>query len=105
MLRTAVVPTAAALRYTGQQAMARPRTQPSHPRLPLPKAPTGIQGLDEITGGGLPVGRPTLVCGAAGSGKTIFAIEFLVRGATQFGEPGVFMMFEENAAELTQNVR
>ena len=70
----------------------------------LPKSPTGIQGLDEITGGGLPAGRPTLVCGGAGCGKTMLAVEFLVRGATQFGEPGVFMMFEENAAELTANV-
>jgi len=71
----------------------------------LPKAPTGITGLDEITGGGLPAGRPTLVCGSAGCGKTMLAMQFLVRGATQFGEPGVFMMFEENAAELTANVR
>src|SRR5580692_3638556 len=71
----------------------------------LPKVQTGIQGLDEITGGGLPAGRPTLVCGTAGCGKTMLAMEFLVRGATQFGEPGVFMMFEENAAELTANVR
>jgi circadian clock protein KaiC len=71
----------------------------------LPKAKTGIEGLDEITGGGLPAGRPTLVCGSAGCGKTMLAMEFLVRGATQFGEPGVFMMFEENAAELTANVR
>src|SRR5450432_637353 len=71
----------------------------------LPKALTGIEGLDEITGGGLPSGRPTLVCGTAGCGKTMLAVEFLVRGATQFDEPGVFMMFEENAAELTANVR
>jgi len=71
----------------------------------LPKAPTGISGLDEVTGGGLPRGRPTLVCGAAGSGKTMFAAEFLVRGATEFGEPGVFMMFEESADELAQNLR
>lgn len=71
----------------------------------LPKSPTGIQGLDEITGGGLPTGRPTLVCGSAGCGKTMLAMEFIVRGATQFDEPGVFMMFEENAAELTTNVR
>jgi circadian clock protein KaiC len=71
----------------------------------LLKAPTGIEGLDEITGGGLPSGRPTLVCGTAGCGKSMLAMEFLVRGATQFGEPGVFMMFEENAAELTSNVR
>ena len=71
----------------------------------LPKCPTGIQGLDEITGGGLPRGRPTLVCGAAGCGKTLFAIEFLVRGVIQHGEPGVFMAFEETAPELTANVR
>jgi circadian clock protein KaiC len=71
----------------------------------LAKAATGIEGLDEITGGGLPAGRPTLVCGTAGCGKTMLAMEFLVRGATQFSEPGVFMMFEENVAELTANVR
>jgi circadian clock protein KaiC len=69
------------------------------------KAATGIEGLDEITGGGLPAGRPTLVCGTAGCGKTMLAMEFLVRGARQFSEPGVFMMFEENASELTANVR
>ena len=73
-------------------------------RKQLPKAPTGIQGLDEITGGGLPKGRPTLVCGGAGCGKTLLAMEFLVRGATQFNEPGVFMAFEETAKDLTQNV-
>jgi len=71
----------------------------------LPKVPTGIQGLDEITGGGLPRGRPTLVCGSAGCGKTLLAMEFLVRGASEFGEPGVFMAFEETAEELAQNVR
>lgn len=71
----------------------------------IPKAPTGIKGLDEITGGGLPAGRPTLVCGSAGAGKTMLALEFLVRGATEFGEPGVFMMFEESAKELSANVR
>ena len=71
----------------------------------LPKAPVGIQGLDEITGGGLPRGRPTLICGSSGCGKTLLAMEFLVRGATQFGEPGVFMAFEETGHELTQNVR
>lgn len=71
----------------------------------LPKAPSGIQGLDEITGGGLPLGRPTLVCGSAGCGKTLLATEFLVRGAIQYGEPGVFMAFEETPEELTQNVR
>src|SRR6187399_1614306 len=71
----------------------------------IPKAPTGIAGLDAITNGGLPEGRPTLVCGSAGAGKTMLAAEFLVRGATEFGENGVFMMFEENAEELTANVR
>ena len=71
----------------------------------LPKTPTGIVGLDEITGGGLPRGRPTLVCGGAGCGKTMFAAEFLVRGATEFDEPGVLMTFEETAEELTQNLR
>ena len=70
----------------------------------LPKCPTGIQGLDEITDGGLPRGRPTLVCGGAGCGKTLLAAEFLVRGAVQFNEPGVFMAFEETDAELTANV-
>lgn len=70
----------------------------------LPKSPTGISGFDEITLGGLPTGRPTLVCGGAGCGKTLFGIEFLVRGATQFNEPGVFMSFEETSEELTLNV-
>src|SRR6202790_5035462 len=70
----------------------------------LPKCPTGIQGLDEITGGGLPLGRPTLVCGGAGCGKTLLATEFLVRGAVQFDEPGVFMAFEETEKELQANV-
>ncbi len=70
----------------------------------LPKSPTGIQGFDEITGGGLPKGRPTLLCGAAGCGKTLFGMEFIVRGATQFNEPGVFMSFEETNEELIKNV-
>ena len=88
--------------------MARPKktAKTSVPEAPdLPKAPTGIQGLDEITGGGLPRGRPTLLCGSAGSGKTMLAAEFLVHGALQYDEPGVFMMFEESAEELTQNMR
>jgi circadian clock protein KaiC len=71
----------------------------------LPKAPTGIQGLDEITAGGFPRGRPTLVCGSAGAGKTLLAMEFLVCGANEYNEPGVFVTFEETAAELAQNVR
>ena len=70
----------------------------------LLKSPTGIQGFDEITGGGLPTGRPTLVCGGAGCGKTLFGIEFLVRGTTQYNEPGVFMSFEETNEELIKNV-
>jgi circadian clock protein KaiC len=79
-------------------------SKPASPAALLPKCPTGIQGLDEITGGGLPRGRPTLVCGGAGCGKTLLATEFLVRGATQFGEPGVFMSFEETEVELKANV-
>jgi len=79
-------------------------SMPAVPARPLPKCPTGIQGLDEITGGGFPCGRPTLVCGGAGCGKTLLAAEFLVRGAVQFGEPGVLMAFEETEAELKANV-
>jgi circadian clock protein KaiC len=71
----------------------------------LPKTPSGIAGLDEITFGGLPRGRPTLVCGAAGCGKTLLAMEFLLRGAEQYGEHGVFMAFEETEQDLVQNVR
>ena len=70
----------------------------------IQKSPTGILGLDQVLEGGLPRGRPTLLCGTAGCGKTILAMEFLVRGATEFNEPGVFMAFEENAKELTDNV-
>ncbi|MEA2298155.1 MAG: circadian clock protein KaiC, partial [Solirubrobacteraceae bacterium] len=77
---------------------------PARPAAGLPKAPTGISGLDEVTGGGLPRGRPTLVCGPAGCGKTLLAMEFLVRGITDFDEPGVFIAFEETAADLTANV-
>lgn len=85
--------------------MKPPRTPTPDADRALPKAPTGIHGLDEITGGGLPRGRPTLICGSAGCGKTLFAMEFLVRGVTQFDEPGVFIAFEETAEELTRNVR
>jgi circadian clock protein KaiC len=70
----------------------------------LPKCPTGIHGLDEITLGGLPRGRPTLVCGGPGCGKTLLGMEFLVRGAMQFNEPGVCLSFEETAGELSSNV-
>ncbi|WP_081627051.1 circadian clock protein KaiC [Bordetella sp. FB-8] len=95
--------------------MVNPRFRPELPtkrkaspegkaRPQLAKAPTGIQGLDEITGGGLPKGRPTLICGGAGCGKTLLAMEFVVHGATNFDEPGVFMAFEETAQDLTENV-
>jgi len=70
----------------------------------LAKTRTGIEGFDEVTDGGLPTGRPSLVCGGAGCGKTLFAISFLVHGATRFDEPGVFMSFEESTDELAQNV-
>jgi circadian clock protein KaiC len=70
----------------------------------LEKCRTGIRGLDEVTEGGLPKGRPTLICGGAGSGKTLLAMEFIVRGITEFDEPGVFMAFEETAEELIENV-
>jgi circadian clock protein KaiC len=79
---------------------------PPSPRtlLAVAKAPTGISGLDELTSGGLPRGRPTLVCGSAGCGKTVLGLEFVVRGATQFGEPGVVFSFEETGEELAANV-
>ena len=87
---------------------ASPRLPPpASPRLPPPglaKCPTGIRGLDEISEGGLPRGRPTLVCGAAGCGKTLLGMEFIVRGARDFKEPGVFMAFEETETELADNV-
>src|SRR5947207_2403867 len=85
--------------------MTRPADHRTEDPPALPKARTGIPGLDEVTGGGLPRGRPTLVCGSAGCGKTLLAVEFLVRGATEFGEPGVFLAFEETGEELAQNVR
>src|SRR5258706_8166819 len=70
----------------------------------LQKTPTGISGLDEVTGGGLPRSRSTLICGPAGCGKTLVAMEFLVRGITEFNEPGVFIAFEETAQDLVENV-
>src|SRR3954462_4240861 len=71
----------------------------------LPKTPTGIDGLDEVTLGGLPGGRPTLVCGSAGCGQTLFAMEFLLRGALDYGENRVFMAVEETEKHLAENVR
>lgn len=82
---------------------ASPR-QKALPSDSLPKTPTGIQGLDEITFGGLPKGRPTLIAGGPGCGKTVFSMEFLVRGARDFDEPGVFIAFEETARDLAANV-
>src|SRR5579864_9508065 len=81
-------------------AHARPKVV----RPMLRKTPTGIQGLDEVTGGGLPKGRVTLVCGGAGCGKSLFAMEFLVHGAVKYGESGVCMDFEETEAKLKANV-
>ena len=70
--------------------------------VPLQKTPTGIRGLDEITGGGLPKGRTTIVCGGPGCGKTMLGIEFLVRGALEFNEPGVLLAFEETPQDCQQ---
>src|SRR5512140_1576256 len=80
------------------------KSSPKIQEFRLSKSPTGISGLDEITFGGLPTGRTTLVCGSAGCGKTLLAMEFLVRGATEYNEPGVFLAFEETEKELKENV-
>src|SRR4051812_12079203 len=69
----------------------------------LEKVPSGIAGLDEIMDGGFPRNRPALVVGSAGAGKTVLAMQFLLRGALDYGEPGIFMSFEESEEELTQN--
>jgi circadian clock protein KaiC len=71
----------------------------------FPKTPTGVDGLDEITDGGLPKGRPTLICGGAGCGKTLLSMQFLIKGITEYNEPGVFMSFEEPSDDLTLNVK
>ena len=68
------------------------------------KVPTGIAGLDEVTDGGLPRSRTTLLCGGPGCGKTLMGVQFLVRGALDFAEPGAFIAFEESPLELAQNV-
>lgn len=81
-----------------------PRAKTKNIRTPLAKTPTGIQGLDEVTGGGLPKGRVTLVCGRAGCGKSLLGMEFLVHGALEYGEPGVCIDFEETEEKLTANV-
>jgi circadian clock protein KaiC len=87
----------------GKRTTAGATAGPTH-LLPLRKTPTGIKGLDALTLGGLPAGRPTLLCGAAGCGKTLFSMTFLVNGATEFGEPGVLISFEERAHDLETNV-
>jgi len=93
------------LRRTYALATARVRHGGNEKSLPqLEKALTGITGFDQITKGGLPKGRPTIVCGGPGCGKTMFAMDFLVRGATQYNEPGVLMTFEETGDEMTKNV-
>jgi predicted ATP-dependent serine protease len=84
--------------------MARAKPRSTVNRTSLAKAPTGIQGLDELTGGGLPKGRVSLVCGKAGCGKSLLGMEFLVHGAVEFGEPGVCMNFEETEDKLIANV-
>src|SRR5437763_1838837 len=89
----------------GSESNARGYFMDSSSRTQLSKAKTGITGLDEITQGGLPAGRPTLICGSAGCGKTLFAMEFLVHGALDYGEPGVFVAFEETNDDLVKNVR
>src|SRR5687768_18306752 len=75
------------------------------PKFKFPKSPTGIDGLDDITTGGLPKNRPTLLLGNTGCGKTIMAMEFIVNGIVMYNEPGVFMAFEENPEELILNVK
>jgi circadian clock protein KaiC len=70
----------------------------------LRKVPTGIKGLDEVSGGGLPQGRTTIICGGPGCGKTMLGLEFLVRGAQQFNEPGVLIAFEETPEEMAKNI-
>jgi circadian clock protein KaiC len=85
--------------------MSKAKEQKINEKYPtLPKTPTGITGLDEITGGGIPKARPTLVCGDAGCGKTLMSLEFIIKGAIDFDEPGVFMAFEEKTEELAMNV-
>ena len=80
------------------------KTQKSRKPNAIPKTPTGITGFDEITAGGIPAGRPTLICGMAGAGKTLFSIEFIVKGILEYNEPGVIIAFEEKKEELEMNV-
>lgn len=80
------------------------KSAPSDARVKFPKSPTGIEGLDEITEGGFPTGRPTLICGGAGCGKTLMSMQFIIKGILDYNEPGVFMSFEETAPDLLLNV-
>src|SRR3981081_2588706 len=87
------------------RASKRPKSATASRTFPqLKKAPSGIAGFDEITSGGLPAGRPTIVCGGPGCGKNMFAMGFLVHGAKEFGEPGIVMTFEETSDEMARNV-
>src|SRR5512138_30135 len=89
----------------GNRAPRHASLAPASERPGLVKVPTGIDGLDDVLLGGVPAGRPTLICGSAGCGKTLMAMEFLVRGATEYGEPGAYVSFEETERELAENVR
>jgi circadian clock protein KaiC len=81
------------------------KTSPKTEKFIFPKTPTGIDGLDEITEGGFPKGRPTLICGGAGCGKTLLSVQFIIKGITEYNEPGVFMSFEETLKDLSLNVK
>ncbi|MGK4569226.1 circadian clock protein KaiC [Flavobacterium sp. 3HN19-14] len=85
--------------------MAKARNVKSDEKYIFPKTPTGVEGLDEITDGGFPKGRPTLICGGPGCGKTLLSMQFLIKGITEFNEPGVFMSFEEPSKDLSLNVK
>lgn len=85
--------------------MRKPKALQPEANFKFPKTPTGVEGLDEITEGGFPKGRPTLICGGAGCGKTLLSMQFLIKGITEFDEPGVFMSFEEPSNDLSLNVR
>ncbi|WP_245699478.1 circadian clock protein KaiC [Flavobacterium noncentrifugens] len=80
-------------------------SKPQDEKFSFPKTPTGVEGLDEITDGGFPKGRPTLICGGAGCGKTLLSMQFLIKGITDFSEHGVFMSFEEPSKDLSLNVK
>jgi circadian clock protein KaiC len=85
--------------------MSKTRKTALNEKFNFPKTPTGVEGLDEITEGGFPTGRPTLICGGAGCGKTLLSMQFLIKGITDFDEPGVFMSFEEPSDDLSLNFK